>query len=231
MKLKTIAASLILSVSFAASLSAHTLSWKLQNGERVEIVRTAAVTVYLNSMVVKEYRERNIADFTCYGKTDAGANVKGLFTVFHAGKEGDLYRLESRAFSDFIISPDGKLTVSQKYVMPNVRHIPTFPRKDLSVNDTWVADSELILDHLSTPLDLVIPVSYKIESVEKRNGRDCALISYSYTLDRNLSGMNYPSDFPKMIAGKDKGVIIWDIAAGRPVDSSEDYRIIFLQPD
>jgi outer membrane protein OmpA-like peptidoglycan-associated protein len=34
-----------------------------------------------------------------------------------------------------------------------------------------------------------------------------------------------------MVAGKDKGVIVWDIAAGRPVDSSEDYRIIFLQPD
>jgi outer membrane protein OmpA-like peptidoglycan-associated protein len=214
------------SVSFS-----YTLSWQIKEGERIEVVKTAAVKLYINSMEVRRYRERNIADLSCYAKKDFDANVKGTFAIFHSDNGSDIFRLEARMFSDFVISSDGKMSVPSEFTMPNLRHIPYFPSKDIGVNDTWTYEAELIFTHLSKPLVMGLPVTYKLERIEKKDGHRLALISYSWTARRSLAGMNFPDDFPLMITGKDKGLIWWDIDTGRPADSSNDYRIIFLQPD
>ena len=90
-------------VSIPSASSAYTLQWKLKEGERVEEVKTASVKLFLNSMQAKAYRERNIVDFTCYGKMEKAASVKGFFSIYHAEPGSDIFRLEAREFSDFII--------------------------------------------------------------------------------------------------------------------------------
>lgn len=220
------AAIFIPSASFA-----YTLQWKLKEGERVEEVKTATVRLILNSMQVKTYRERNIADFTCYGTKEKTASVKGLFSIYHAEPGSDIFRLESREFSDFVISSEGKMTVPAEHMMPNLRQLPVFPGKDIAVNDTWSFEGEIVFTHLSKPLIMGFPVSYKLERVEKRDGHDIATVSYSWAITRSLNGMNFPPDFPLMISGKDRGFFQWDITDGKPLDSSDDYRMAFLQPD
>ena len=210
---------------------AYTLQWKLKEGERVEEVKTASVRLFLNSMQTKVYRERNIVDFTCYGTKEKASCVKGFFSIYHAEPGSDIFRLEAREFSDFVISPEGKMAIPGQYLMPNLRQLPVFPARDIAVGDTWSFEGEIVFTHLSKPFIMGFPVSYKLERVERRDGHDIATVSYSWAITRSLNGMNFPADFPLMISGKDRGFFQWDITDGKPLDSSDDYRMAFLQPD
>ena len=214
-----------------SALFAYSLSWKTSEGERLEVVKTASVKLYLNSMQVQSYRERNIVDLTCYGKNGAGARMKGIFAVFHCDAGSDIFRLESKSFSDFDMAADGKMTIPSGYTMPNLRHLPLFPKKDIALGEEWDGEAELVFTHLSKPLIMGIPVKYKLEKVEKKDDHEVALVSYSWSAVRSLRGMNFPADFPLMISGKDKGFFWWDITAGRPGESGDEYRMAFLQPD
>ncbi|MGL4368911.1 MAG: OmpA family protein [Spirochaetota bacterium] len=212
-------------------VSAYYLKWDLKKGERLEIVKTASVTVYLNSMAAKKYEERNIIDLSCYEREGDIQKLKGGFSVFSRDQGSDPFHLDRRELSDFSINPDGKYIVPEQYVLPNLRSIPSFPAKDLALKESWTAPAELILDHLSRPFLIPFTVTYRLDEVKKEKGRTVALISYSYTIDKNLHGMKIPGDYPLMIAAKNKGYIYWDIDAGRPLDGSDQYAIIFMQND
>ena len=232
MKRKIILALCLLSCSQAV-FPAQTwkLRWNLQKDERLEMVRTASVTLYLNSMAVKKYDERNIIDLTCYRRDGDDQQMKGGFSVFMKESGENVFRIERREQSDFTIKPDGSYNVPLQFLMPNLRHIPTFPAKDVAVGESWSAPAELVLDHLSRPLALQFQVKYRLDEVKNIGGHDVAKISYTYIIDENLAKRRIPPDFPQMVAARDKGTIMWDITGQHPRDGSDQYDIIFLQPD
>ncbi|OHD69376.1 MAG: hypothetical protein A2W19_05550 [Spirochaetes bacterium RBG_16_49_21] len=206
--------------------SAVILKWDIPKNERLEIVRTALVRFLVNDKLQKIYEERNIIDLTCYGKKDQTSSVKGTFSVYRKGSPDEVFRLEKQYPSDFAIDELGRYTVPKDLYIPNLRHIPTFPGKEIAQGDRWTADAELILNTFSIPFKLIFSVEYRLAEIRKKNGADTATITYNFLINMNLAGGKYPADFPQKILGKDEGTIYWDIENKRPVSMNEKYRII-----
>ncbi|HOQ12936.1 MAG TPA: OmpA family protein [Spirochaetota bacterium] len=211
----------------AIPLSAVPLRWDIAKGERIEMVKTAGVKYYINSSLKRIYEERNIIDLTCTDKSDRVNRVNGVFSLYERDYGEEVFKLTGKFVVDFLIEPKGNFIVRKNDYMPNLRHIPSFPEKDVNPGDNWVANGELVIDNFSRAFSLTFPVEYRFLQLTEENGRQIAVISYHYNIDVKLSG-NYPSDFPVAIAGKNDGLVFWDIKSQKPKNIQDNYRIIFL---
>jgi outer membrane protein OmpA-like peptidoglycan-associated protein len=219
--------SFILILLAYAPASAVVLTWDIPKNERMEMIRNALVRFLVNDKMQNIYEERNIIDLTCYEKKNQENSVRGTFSVYRRGSPDEVFRLEKQYKSDFSIDRLGRYRVPKNLFIPNLRHIPTFPDRDVARNDRWTADAELVLDTFSIPFKLVFPVQYRLADIRKKDGADIAVINYNFVINMDLAGKKYPKDFPLKILGKDEGIIYWDVAHKMPVRMNEKYRIIF----
>ena len=124
----------IFNISYTQTIS-HKFFWNLKVGERIESVKTADVEYYENGLLKKTYKERNIVDLTVIAIAPKGGyRVSGVFKIFRLYDGNSVFHLEEEYSSDFIIHTNGKFEVPYNYFMPNVRHIPTFPDKEISLS-------------------------------------------------------------------------------------------------
>ena len=209
-------------------LYAVSLKWDIPKEERLEIVRNAQIEYLINNSIMKVFEERNIVNLSCYEKNEHSSMVKGLFSVYQKEAEKDVYALREQYSSDFSIKYNGKYSVSDAAYMPNFRHVPTFPEKEVSIGETWEAPAEMILNSFSRPMKLFFVAKYTMIKIEKNEGKDIAVINYSYVIDKKLIDRTYPEDFPLRIVGQNIGEIKWNITERKPLVSIDKYRIIFL---
>ncbi len=211
-----------------AGLHAEKFVWDLSPDERIEMVKTARIKYYINSRLSRIYDERNIIDLTCVDKSDRLNRVHGVFSVHEKDHNENTFKQSGKFLVDFLIEPQGRFVVKKTDYMPNLRHIPTFPSRELKINDSWKADAELVLDNFSRPFKLTFPVQYTFERVEKEKDLDIGVINYNYSINTDMSKVNLPGDFPVRIMGENKGVIYWDLTNNRPKDIKDLYKIIFI---
>ncbi|MCL1833786.1 MAG: OmpA family protein [Leptospirales bacterium] len=213
---------------FSFEVYAYKLSWDISKDERIEMVKTADVRYYINAELKKTYEERNVIDLSCSGKSDMLNRVDGVFTVLQRDSGEKVFHVMNQYAVDFLIEPSGKFIVKHEAIMPNLRNIPSFPDKDVNVNDTWSAEGLLILDNFSRPFALKFPVEYTLVGVIKDNGKDIAIINYYYSINMNMGGEGYPKDFPIKIVGENKGILHWDTAGNKPKEIKDAYQIAFI---
>jgi outer membrane protein OmpA-like peptidoglycan-associated protein len=226
MKKIFLAAALIIAFTFNAQ--AYKLTWSLDKDDRIEMVKTAGVKYYVNAKLSRIYEERNIIDITCTEKSDRLNRVHGVFSVHEKEYGSNSFKMINQSNVDFLIEPSGKFIVKTGDYMPNLRHIPSFPEKDIKINDSWKADGEMVLNNFSRPFKLTFPVEYTFVSVIKDNEKDIAVINYYYSINIDTSTPGYPADFPIRISGENKGVIHWDISSNKPRDIQDAYQIAFI---
>lgn len=226
MKLRILA--FIFIVLSANSLFALVFKWDIQENESIEIVKTARINSYVNAKLNRVYDERNIIDIVSKGKKGNANVVKGVFTIYEKNANEQVFRQREKYPVDFTIEPSGRFIVENRDYMPNLRHIPTFPDRDINLEDVWKADGELVFNEFSRPFKLTFPVEYKLSNMIKQKDLDIAVIDYEYTINMDLPGNIYPKDFPVKIAGNNKGVIYWDVLNNRPLDIKDLYKIVFL---
>lgn len=215
-------------LSLAPNVYAIKLKWDIPKDERLEMVKTAKIEFRTNSRLKRVYEERNIIDLTCYKKEPNYSYVQGEFTVFRRESNEPVFLRKENDFSDFKIDPFGHFIVDKKYIMPNLRHVPTFPDKDIKVGDKWNAPLELLLNNFSITLNMQLNAEYKLSSVRKKDNKEIAIIEYKYLIDKNLMKKRIPRDLPKRIKGQNVGVIYWDLKQNSPISSIDRYQIIFL---
>jgi len=204
------------------------LEWDIDKNERIEMVKTAGIKYFVNSGLKRVYEERNIIDLTCTDKSDRLNRVNGLFSIHEREFGEDVFKLKEKFMVDFLIEPNGHFVVKNKDYMPNLRHIPTFPDRELNPEDTWTANGELVIDNFSRPFSLAFPVEYQLVRIEDDKDKKIAVINYAYIINMNLAGGNYPADFPVKIAAQNNGVLYWDITARKPKDIQDRYKIVFV---
>jgi outer membrane protein OmpA-like peptidoglycan-associated protein len=156
--------------------------------------------------------------------------VKGTFTVYQRDRDADVFQQREQYPSEFVISPLGRYAVPKQFYMPNLRHVPSFPGRDVNTGDRWSADADLVLNSFSVPFKLTFPAEYRLENIERKDGTEIAEIRFGFVMDMNLAGGNYPADFPLRIQGRDEGTLFWDVAGNRPLGMKEKYRIVFIFP-
>ncbi len=224
---------LLLTILFlipCVSSYAVSLVWEIPKDERLEITRTAAVKFLVNNRMRKIYQERNIIDLTCYEKKAEASSVRGRFSVYERGSVDEVFQLREQYPSEFAIDRQGRFTVPKQFFMPNLRHLPAFPRKEVAAGDSWTEKAELVLNSFSIPFKLTFPVEYKLVDISKKENSEIAVIQYRFIVDMNLAGGKYPADFPQKIIGKDEGTINWDLRENCPVSMKEKYRMAFSFP-
>lgn len=209
---------------------AVTLQWSIPAGDRVEMTRTARVKVLVNEKADRSYEERNIIDLTCYDSRGGSSSVKGMFTVYQRERDTDVFQQREQYPSDFVISPLGRYTVPKNYYMPNLRHVPSFPGRDVRAGDRWTADADLVLNSFSVPFRLTFPVEYRLVNIERKGDAEIAEVRFAFVIDMNLAGGKYPADFPVRILGSDEGTLYWNLTGNHPVGMKEKYRMIFYFP-
>jgi outer membrane protein OmpA-like peptidoglycan-associated protein len=213
---------------FSTSLGAETLKWEFDSKDRLEVVKTAEISFFINKNLKSQYYERNIADLTNTAITENSFPVTGKFSIYTRNFNESVFKLTKQTNSQFVIKSNGQFEVADKQVMPNLRHIPSFPDNEVKKGESWTKNGQIVFDSFSIPFSLTMPVEYKLEDLSKQDGINIARISYSLLIDNTLLGNNYPNDFPARIVGKDNGVILWDLTNNQPLKFQNIYHIIFL---
>ena len=207
-------------------LYAATLKWEIPENERLEMTRTARVNYFVNRNLAASYEERNIIDMTSISSNEKGSNVKGVFSVFDRAAGQNVFNLREQYFVDFLIAPNGKFTVPETHYMPNLRNIPSFPNKDISVNEQWSGQGELILANYSKPFKLIFPVQYILSEIQNINGKNIATIKYAFAFDQDMTQLKLEG--LKRISGHNTGIIKWDLSNNKPYAYVDLYYIIFI---
>lgn len=221
----------ILFLSTAFGEISHKFYWNLETGKRIESVKTADVEYYENGILKRSYKERNIVDLTVIGDAPKGGyRVSGLFKVFRMLKDDTVFHLDEEYKSDFIIHTNGKFEVPLHYFMPNVRHIPTFPDKEVSITESWEAEAVEIVKVNNAPnLNMILSSDYIFSNVETNlEGISNAVIQYHIMIDKDLlqAGLSRKG-YPQRIYGFNYGTFLWDMEKNIPFSQSERYQILF----
>ncbi|MEI0532039.1 OmpA family protein [Brachyspira pilosicoli] len=220
----------IFNISYTQTIS-HKFFWNLKVGERIESVKTADVEYYENGLLKKTYKERNIVDLTVIAIAPKGGyRVSGVFKIFRLYDKDSVFHLEEEYSSDFIIHTNGKFEVPYNYFMPNVRHIPTFPDKEISLTHSWNSEAMEIVKVNNAPnLAMALSADYLFANIETNENNDpLAVIQYHIMTDKDLlqAGIS-KNGYPERIYGFNYGTFLWDMNKNIPVSQTERYQILF----
>ena len=82
--------------------------------------------------------------------------------------KGDkVFHLDEEYQSDFIICSNGKFEVPKVHFMPNVRHIPTFPEREINLTESWNAEAiEIIKVNNAPNLTMALSSDYLFANIE-----------------------------------------------------------------
>ena len=212
----------------------HKFYWNLETGKRIESVKTADVEYYENGILKRTYKERNIVDLTVIAIAPKGGyRVSGLFKIFRMQRGERVFHLDEEYTSDFIIHTNGRFEVPKVHFMPNVRHIPTFPDKEINITDSWSAEAiEIIKVNNAPNLTMVLASDYLFANIETNSdGKKNAVIQYHIMTDKDLIQAGLSSlagrGYPSRIYGFNYGTFLWDMENNIPVSQSEKYQILF----
>ena len=212
----------------------HKFYWNLETGKRIESVKTADVEYYENGILKRTYKERNIVDLTVIAIAPKGGyRVSGLFKIFRMQRGDRVFHLDEEYTSDFIIHTNGRFEVPKVHFMPNVRHIPTFPDKEINITDSWSAEAVEIIKVNNAPnLTMVLASDYLFANIETNSdGKKNAVIQYHIMTDKDLIQAGLSSlagrGYPSRIYGFNYGTFLWDMENNIPISQSEKYQILF----
>lgn len=220
----------IFNISYTQTIS-HKFFWNLKVGERIESVKTADVEYYENGLLKKTYKERNIVDLTVIAIAPKGGyRVSSVFKIFRLYDGNSVFHLEEEYSSDFIIHTNGNFEVPYNYFMPNVRHIPTFPDKEISLTHSWNSEAMEIVKVNNAPnLAMALSADYLFANIETNENNDpLAVIQYHIMTDKDLlqAGLSR-NGYPERIYGFNYGTFLWDMNKNIPVSQTERYQILF----
>ena len=212
----------------------HKFYWNLETGKRIESVKTADVEYYENGILKRTYKERNIVDLTVIAIAPKGGyRVSGLCKIFRMQRGDRVFHLDEEYTSDFIIHTNGRFEVPKVHFMPNVRHIPTFPDKEINITDSWSAEAiEIIKVNNAPNLTMVLASDYLFANIETNSdGKKNAVIQYHIMTDKDLIQAGLSSlagrGYPSRIYGFNYGTFLWDMENNIPISQSEKYQILF----
>ena len=124
----------------------------------------------------------------------------------------------------------GRMVVPGDAARPVLRNIPVFPEEPVAPGDSWTAAAEevhvfRIGGIIAGPYRGDITAAYEYSEDVWDGDRRLARIHIRYNLYVPVSG---PGEPVRLVSGRSDQVLLWDVAAGRPVSKSEDFEFVML---
>lgn len=170
--------------------SAAALVWDLKVGQILEIHKFGLLQAqYQGQTGFQQFKNRITlkvlsvsgddylleGHFTTYIRPDLqGLKVLDRRRIY---TEASSFIRESDFYSKFKMSKQGKMTIDQPFLMPNVRNLPVFLPDGLKKDQKWQSDAqELMMESPEGGVRVQFPVNYQyhgreISNVPKEDGR------------------------------------------------------------
>lgn len=178
----------------------------------------------------KEEEERRLAFYSCH------------FMVSEK-TEDDKFKWGKEYTSTFWQNDLGVYSISDKYFMPMVRDIPSFPEYDVKIGDSWIAKAHEAYDFSDTfgmlkPIIVPFDVEYKYTGTQKENEELLHIIDVKYEKDYVISDvflqrMSHIKDevYPIQTRVKSKQRIAWSQERGGIAFYDEIFTIYLFLND
>ncbi|MBN1243390.1 MAG: OmpA family protein [Spirochaetales bacterium] len=228
-------------VTLAATLlfaraEAETFVHRFEAGSMFRALTVVDETVYINRRLS---HRATILNRITYKVLEERADGSGLLSgEFRVSSKADAgagaaWVTEQLYDSEYWETPAGRFEIGAEYFMPVVRHVPTFPARELDPGDTWTAPGEERHDFredFGIPEPYVIPfdVSYTYVGPAELDGKEVHLIEGSYAVFHEPGPpRSWEVAYPVRIAGFSELRIYWNAAEGRPERYDESFRFVF----
>jgi outer membrane protein OmpA-like peptidoglycan-associated protein len=203
-------------------------------GDRYRVLSRVDVDVYINRRYSHSAEILNRITFSVEELREDGAGLlAGNFSTSERYEGGTSYVTERFYESRYWQRPDGRFEIENRYYMPVVRHVPTFPARDLKPGDTWNAPGEERHDFregfgIAEPYVIPIDVRYRYRGEADYKGKPIRLIEASYTVFyRPEAPKSWTNFYPLQIAGYSDQLIYWDHENGGILAYEEDFKFVF----
>lgn len=230
---KTLAAlALAACATFAAG--ADEFRFDYTTGDKYRVLSSVDEDVYINRRYSHSARIVNrIAFNVADTRTDGAALLKGDFTTSVRYEGGYAYVADKMYHSEYWHTPAGRYEIGSEYYMPTVRHVPTFPAKDIKPGDTWNAPAEERHDFrddfgIAEPYVIPIDVRYSYEGAGNFHDKPVQIIKADYTVFVQPKRPRVPAQvYPIQIAGYSSQTLYWDKARGGLAGYEETFKFVF----
>ncbi len=223
---------LVLAAAAVSLATAETFRYDYAKGDKFRVLSTVDETVRQNRVTTHKADIMNRIAFEVADlKDDGSAFLRGEFTTSVRATGTLSYATEDVYQSEYWCSPLGRFDIAPNFYMPVVRHVPTFPDRDLKPGDTWAAPGEERHDFrrdFGIPDPYVIPftANYEYEGTVQRDGKTAHIIKAEYTIFYQPGQPRaYATTFPTQIVGFSSQTIFW--VEGRPVAYEEVFKFVF----
>ncbi len=227
----------VVSVVFLCVLSqitAEEFTFKYQKGETYRILSSVDQDIYVNG---KFHHHADIINRISVEVTDAfdgkGVHDALFITSEQSTSDGEqFYNWGEEYTSIFTRDEFGMYEIADKYFMPVVRNVPTFPDRDLEPGDKWTGKGVEAHDlrrsfGIEVPFTVDFNVKYTYEGPVTLDGVLLHKILAKYTM--RYENANRPRDFtedyPKKTVGHSEQVIYWNNERGSIQFYNEKYSI------
>lgn len=162
----------------------------------------------------------NIPGITTNTTQDSAATMEGIFsTYFRMRNSRSAFQRDKDYFSQFKILKNGQYIVPDKYIMPNLRSLPSFPSTQLQVGQTWQAEGMETIDIGDLKIKVPLMVRYKYigpETVKDYYGKEqnAHKIVFVYELNHQVVPGNGPIS---LIQGRSTDEMWFSTENGIPV--------------
>jgi outer membrane protein OmpA-like peptidoglycan-associated protein len=234
MKTKKLLLCLLLILSLPA-LGAEEFFYKQETGDKYRVLSTINENVYLNRRLhhTSEIVNRIAVEIT--GVQNGVARNKAVFQTgeraVRAGGQQVIFQWDKDYNSEYGRDTYGYIDIDKRYFMPVVRNVPVFPKKDLSVGDTWEIEGHEMHDFqesfgIKEPYRIPFTAQYVFLGDKEWKGKKYPAFSVSYRIfiePDSVSGDIYPT----RIMGASDQVVYWNKAIGRETAYEEEFRMVF----
>jgi len=224
------------SLAAAPAPLAERFAFSHAKGDRFRVVSEVEEDVFINRRFSHSAEILNRITFEVTDAANDGSwgLLEGRFETSERPVGESAYLVSESYDSVFRRDRLGRYTIEDKYYMPVVRHVPSFPDRELKPGDEWTAPGEERHDlrrvfGIPDPFAIPFEARYRYEGpVAGEPGRELRLISASYTIfHRPPPPRAYAEAFPVQVAGFSDMKIVWDRSLGQPISYEERFDIVF----
>jgi len=234
MQRRTLIAAVLAASLLLGNAEAETFVHRFQAGTMFRALTEVDETVYINRRLSHRATILNrIAFEVLEVRADGAGLLSGEFRVSSRAESGAAWVTEQLYRSEYWETPAGRFEIGPEYFMPVVRHVPSFPARELAPGDTWTAPGEERHDFredFGIPDPYVIPfdATYTYVGPVELDGKTIHLIESSYAVFQEPGVPKaWGFAYPVRIAGHSSQRLYWNAEEGRLERYDETFRFVF----
>ena len=224
--------------ALAQAAAADEFKFAYTKGDMYRVVSTVDEDVFINRQYSHSARIVNrIAFSVADTRADGAGLLRGDFTTSVQYAGGFSYVADKMYRSEYWHRTDGRYEIGPEFYMPTVRHVPSFPDRDLKPGDTWNAPGEERHDFrddfgIAEPYVIPIDVRYGYEGPGALEGKPVALVRAAYTVFvQPPRPRSWSVAYPTQIAGYSDQLLYWDAEHGSLAAYEERFKFVFELSD